>query len=147
MQRWRACGPPAISLHLNKLSIGFRELLSLLTQTVNPQLWLAVIKPCKVSAAASGEVSLDRRSRRPKSAQRRQTVSLTLTEKRPRSQSLRNPKTAQVHKDGVGFCHGRTQVTVENWSEHRVKICHVGFIQQVLRAALVRLLGVFSLGS
>lgn len=29
-QEWRTCGPPAISLHLNKLSIGFRELLSLL---------------------------------------------------------------------------------------------------------------------
>lgn len=29
-QNQRMCGPPAISLHLNKLSIGFRELLSLL---------------------------------------------------------------------------------------------------------------------
>lgn len=47
-----------------------------LTQTVNPQLWLAVMKPCKVSAAASAEVSLNQRHHTPKNAQRQiQTVS------------------------------------------------------------------------
>lgn len=46
----------------------------MLTQTVNPRLWLAVMKPCKVSAAASGEVSLNQRHHMPKKRQI-QTVS------------------------------------------------------------------------
>lgn len=41
-----------------------------LTQTVNPRLWLAVMKPCKVSPAASGEVSLSQRHQMPKNAHR-----------------------------------------------------------------------------
>lgn len=41
-----------------------------LTQTVNPPLWLAVMKPCKVSAAAPGEVSLYQRHHTPTNPQR-----------------------------------------------------------------------------
>lgn len=50
--------PTPISLHLNKLPVGFRELLSLprLTQTLNPHLWLTVMMPRTVALQPTGSV-------------------------------------------------------------------------------------------
>lgn len=109
-QWWRTCAPPAISLHLNKLSIGFRELLSLLgwrrllilscgSPSWSPARSVLPHPPRSVST---------RDTTRPKMHNGRFRLSLALDEERPRlvstvTSSSRHQKTPRCPKDSVHF--------------------------------------------